>query len=144
MPPQWTKPLLNITLRSGSVYYLQHRNMTSPEPHYFVVLNSNPSTSEFLVLLVASSRVDKVKRRRNDLPASTLVEITPADYSEFSQQSIIDCNQCFRFSRQELLNKLQQRVATEKTPMPKEVVKKLREGIIVSPLIENEIKDMVS
>ncbi len=143
MPPQWTMPLLNFTLRSGSVYYLQHREMTSPEPHYFVVLNSNPSANEFLVLIVASSKVETVKRRRKNLPESTLVEIAPTDYSEFSQQSIIDCNQCFRFSRQELLNKLQQRVANEKKPIPEDIVDKLRQGILASPLIENEIKEMV-
>jgi len=130
-------------LRSGSVYYLQHREMTSPEPHYFVVLNSNPSANEFLVLIVASSKVETVKRRRKNLPESTLVEIAPTDYSEFSQQSIIDCNQCFRFSRQELLNKLQQRVANEKKPIPEDIVDKLRQGILASPLIENEIKEMV-
>ena len=143
MPPQWNMSILNLTLRCGSVYYLQHRDMTSSEPHYFVVLNSKPSSNEFLILIVASSQIEKVKRRRKHLPGSTLVEITPSDYSEFSKESIIDCNYCFRFSKQELLNKLQQRVAHEKVPIPEPLIEQLRTGILESPLIENEIKEII-
>jgi hypothetical protein len=33
---------LRLTLREGSVYYFAERHLTSPEPHYFIVVNSDP------------------------------------------------------------------------------------------------------
>lgn len=48
MTPQWTDVMLRLTLRGGSVYYLQHRDLFSAEPHYFVVLNANPLGDAFL------------------------------------------------------------------------------------------------
>jgi len=143
MPPQWNESLMRLTLRGGSVYYLQHHSLTSPEPHYFVILNLDPQGDKFLVVLVASSKVEKVKRINKNLPATTLVEIEPSEYNEFNKPSIINCNHYFRFSRQELLQKLQQNIAHEKSPVPTDLLKKLRAGIVASPLVEAEIKDMV-
>ena len=57
MSPQWTSSLLNLTLRGGSVYYLQHRDLSSGEPHFFVVLNRDTTRDEFLVLAVSSSNI---------------------------------------------------------------------------------------
>lgn len=140
MPPQWDDALLRLTLRRGAVYYLQHRRLTSPAPHYFVVVDHNPAGDEVLVLLVASSKVEDVKRRRQGLPAATLVEISPARYGEFSVPSIIDCNTWFSVSRGELLQKLQQGLAVEKAPMPEIVVAALRQGLLASPLVEEAVK----
>ncbi len=64
MSPQWNESLMRLTLRGGSVYYLQHHSLTSPEPHYFdyfVILNLDPQGDEFLVVLVALSKVEKVE-----------------------------------------------------------------------------------
>ena len=143
MPPQWNDALLRLTLRGGAVYYLKHRSMTSPEPHYFVVLNLDPIGDEFLVMLVASSKVENVIHRNRNLPKETLVRIDPAEYSEFSKPSIIDCNRYLRIGKQELLQKLQQQFAHEKSQMPTVILDKLRTGIAASPLIESEIKDMI-
>ncbi len=116
MSPQWTDSLLRFTLRGGSVYYLQHRDLSSEKAHYFVVLNLDPSSDEFLVLAVASSKIIGVRNRSQNLPTSTLVEITPAEYSDFTLHSIVDCNYVFRKTRQELLQKLQGSLAWEKKP----------------------------
>jgi len=141
MPPQWTDRLLQITLRGGSVYYFQERSLTSPQPHYFVVLNLDPLGDEFLILLIASSKVDEVKRRNRHLPSSTLVEIDPTDYSDFSLPTIVDCNRWFRVTKQELLQKLQRQEAREKAPMPGVLMKRLRGGILDSPLVEEAVKN---
>ena len=94
-------------------------------------------------MLVASSQIENVKRRNRNLPPATLVEIEPSEYNEFSKSSIIDCNRCFKVSKQELIQKLQQQVAQEKAPMSPKILEKLRVGIIESPLIEPEIKDLM-
>lgn len=70
------RSLLRLTLRPGSVYYFQERSFTSPEPHYFIVVNRQPLAGEILVLTVISSKVERVKRLRKELPG-TIVEIGP-------------------------------------------------------------------
>ena len=140
MTPLWTESILRLTLHGGSVYYLQHRFLSSAEPHYFVVLNLSPPGDDFLVLVVASSKVEIVRNGSRTLPAETLVEISPAEYSEFSVPSIVDCNYWFRVSRQELLQKLQAGLASEKMPLSADILARLRQGMRASPLVAEEIK----
>ena len=143
MSPRWTEALLGLTLRGGSVYYLQDRSLTSPEPHYFVVVNLDPRGDDFLVMVVVSSNISGVHERFRNLPASTLVEISPADYGTFTKQSIVDCNHFFRATKLELLHKLQTGFASECPQLQAGILAKLRAGILASPLIEDEIKQMV-
>ena len=143
MSPRWTEALLRLTLRGGSVYYLQDRSLTSPEPHYFVVLNLDPNGDHFLVMVVVSSNISGVHERFRNLPASTRVEISPADYNTFTKQSIVDCNHFFRATKLELLQKLQTGFAKEYPQLHTDILAKLRAGILASPLIEDEIKQMV-
>jgi hypothetical protein len=143
MAPQWTDALMRLTLRGGSVYYLQHSALSSPEPHYFVVLNANPHGDSFLVLAIASTQIEKVRRRSQHLPPETLVEVLPTEQSTFPDHSIVDCNHWFRVTKDDLLLKLQTRVASERTPLPPEILAKLRQGLLASPLIEPEIKELV-
>ena len=82
------RSLLRLTLRPGSVYYFQERSFTSPEPHYFIVINRAPIEQEVLILNVVTSQVQKVRQRRATLP-QTLVEISPADYDELGEPSIV-------------------------------------------------------
>jgi hypothetical protein len=61
---------IRLTLRTGSVYYFVDRGLNSPEPHYFIVINSDPMAQEVLVLNVITSQVDKVRQRRSSLPGT--------------------------------------------------------------------------
>ncbi len=140
---RWTEALLKYTLRGGSVFYLQHRRLTSAKPHFCVVVNLSPLDDEQLVLVIASSRVADVKRRRNGLPGETIVEIEPAEYSDFTVPSVIDCNDWIPTTQRELLQKLQAGQAVEKMRMPDTLLVKLRAGMLASPLIEDEIKDLL-
>ena len=143
MAPRWTEGLLRLTLQGGSVYYLQHPSLSSAKPHYFIVMNLNPSEDAFLVLTLASSNIAGVVRRSKNLPPETIVEVLPAEYSEFNVPSVIDCNYYFRVTKQELLQKLQAGLAAEKMRIPPHILAKLRTGVLQSPLIEDTVKDML-
>ena len=133
---------LRLTLRGGSVYYFADRALTTPEPHYFIVVNTSPLEQQLLALLVVTSQIEKVKRWRHDLP-ETCVEISPADYCELSIPSIVDCNNVFRRSIRELLEKIEARQVTYKSDVPQSVLDKLRAAILASPLVEEEIKTLL-
>lgn len=143
MTPLWTDGMLRLTLRGGSVYHLQDRRLTSAEPHFFVVLNLDPHGDAFLVLAVASSKIDNVRNRSRNLPSETLVDISPDEYGDFTVQSIVDCNHAFRVTRQELLQKLQAGHASARLQMSTVILNELRQGMLASPLIEDEIKDLL-
>ena len=82
---------LRLSLREGTVYYFAHHTLSSPEPHYFIVVNSDPLTQKVLLLAVVTSQIDKVKLRHRACP-ETLVEMGPQDFSVLTKPSIVNCN----------------------------------------------------
>ena len=91
MAPSGIDLKLRLTLREGTVYYFTERTLTSAEPHYFIVVHSDPLTQQVLLLSVVTSKVEEVKRRRADCLA-TVVELSPKDFKVFTKLSIVDCN----------------------------------------------------
>ena len=79
-----------------------HRSLTSIEPHYFIVLNTDPLGDEAVLLATTFSQIESIKRRRGREPASTVVEIAEADYADFTKDSVIDCSNFFTKSLLEL------------------------------------------
>jgi hypothetical protein len=134
---------LRLTLRPGTVYYFQHRALTSVEPHYFIVVNRNPIDDEVLLLAVASSKVESVRQRRRQLPPETLVEITPADYREFKLPSIVDCNRVFRKSLAELVVDWNAGNIEPKDDLPTSLLARIQAGMKLSPQVENEAKALI-
>jgi hypothetical protein len=82
---------LRLTCREGSIYYFEERHITSPEPHYFTVVNSDPLAQRVLVLSVVTSQVENVILRRKACP-ETLVELAPDIFDVLKKPSIVDCN----------------------------------------------------
>ena len=134
-------------IQTGSVYYFEEELLSSTEPHYFVVLNKNPRTEEVIILVCASSKVDKRRQIAKSLGFSnkTLVVITPSEYSLFTKETVIDCNRAFEKIAQSLIDKLEQgklKVCTEL--MPDDIVRKLIDGVMTSTQIAEKIKKMLS
>ncbi len=133
---------LNFFLHEGAVFYVQDRALTSPEPHYFVVLNISPAKEDLLLLVVSTSQVEAAKRRYAQLPVETLVEIAPSDYAGFSKPSLISCNQVFPRTKRQLIEQLNNG-GEQKSRMPKDILEKLRQGVLASPTVERYIKKML-
>jgi hypothetical protein len=136
-----------VAIQRGSVYYFEEEMLSSEEPHYFIVLNENPRTEDFLVLLVASSQVEKRTRIANRLgfPSETLVKITPSECSLFSKDTIIDCNSTFEKTTESLIEKLETgklKVCTE--VLPPEIVEQLVAGVRASTQVSADIQEMLS
>jgi len=134
---------IKSTLRAGSVYYFAEESFTTDEPHYFILISRHSDSDTIILLVCSSSQIAKVKNRRRHLPPETLVEIDPSQYSAFTKNSIIDCNQVFEKSIDEIIQKLEQSVLKMKTEMDISLVEKLRKAVLESPLIEQRIKNLV-
>lgn len=94
LPPE---ARIKFGIEPGSVYYYPDTALTSPEPHYFVVLNGSPRVDKLLYLVCASSPVQKsIERvRLRNLPSSTVVETGPHECPFLSRATVIDCNSLF-------------------------------------------------
>ena len=140
---------IHSTLQSGCVYYYEENSpeFLSAEPHYFVVLNKDPITDALLILVCASSQIQKRKNWVEDMgyPEETLVFISPDHYQGFSKDTVIDCNTIFQKTIDDIIEKRREtklRVCPE--IMPQEIVKQLRQGVIASPRIARSYKKLLA
>ncbi|MCP4682171.1 MAG: hypothetical protein GY864_07545 [Desulfobacterales bacterium] len=92
---------------------------------------------------MASSQIEKVKRRRRDYP-ETLVEIRKDEYIGFSVDSIVDCNDVFTKRIKHLAEKLENGDLKMKAEMETSLVEKLRKAVIRSPLVISNIKERLA
>ena len=95
-------------------------------------------------MVYSSSRIEKVRRRRRDLPPETLVEIEPGDYPCFLVDSIVDCNIVMVKQIEELTKRLQAGKLKMKTQIEQHIVEKLRLGVRASPLVDEELKRVLA
>lgn len=127
---------IRVALEPGSVFYFEEETLTSPEPHYFVVLNNDPQTDLLLLLVFSSSQITKVKARNvHNNPDQTLVEVSPAEYSAFSKDSIFDCNTVMVKSVNDLVQKLDAGKLKLKPNVSSEILGKLRIAVKASPAV---------
>ncbi|OGG36768.1 hypothetical protein A2110_00995 [Candidatus Jorgensenbacteria bacterium GWA1_54_12] len=135
------------TIQTGSVFYFEEEQLSSTEPHYFIVLNKDPRTEEFVILLCASSQIEKRQRIAQSLgfPPKTLVVITTKEYPLFTKETVVDCNKAFEKTTQSLVEKLENRkfrVCTE--VMPTKIVEKLIAGVLASTQVSAQVQGMLS
>ena len=135
MPSDWSLP-------QGAVFYMAHRNLRSPMPHYLIVLNADAGSDTVIVLSVISSQIEKSRMRaalRRYAPG-TLVECSPTDYWPLRKNSIIDCNTCMpvpaHLFRQDVVS------GTRCANIPPDLLRRILEGVRLSNL-SDELKKML-
>lgn len=133
---------LRLGLRAGSVYYFQSRELTSGEPHFFVVVNREPITNKLLLLTIVSSKVEKVRLRNRERPG-TVVEISPQEYDEFKVLSAVDCNVVLEKPLAELVGLVRRKEVRYHRDMPAEIFSRIKAAIQASPLVVDELKTLL-
>lgn len=93
------------TLAQGAVYLMRHRSVTSPKPHFVVVMNESPDSDVVILLTVVTSKIDNVKRRLQMTGAEhyTAVDLSPGSEPFLSVDSIVNCNDCKECSRDDFI-----------------------------------------
>lgn len=131
---------IRASIKPGAVYYFPDASLKSREPHYFIVINREPLTDTVLLLVCASSQVEKVNRRREGYPPETLVQVSPGEYSGFTRASVIDCNHVFERNINELVEKLTNGNLRLEAEMSAALVERLRDGVVSSNLVAKRVK----
>lgn len=135
---------LRLTLREGSLYYFAERHLTSPEPHYFIVVNSDPLAQQVLLLSVVTSKVEEVKLRRKACP-ETLVELGPIIFDLLQKPSIVDCNDLKQVPLVEFNARfVRKEIRYFDTDLPVALRKALRRAIHASTILSAEMKALVA
>jgi len=134
---------IRLSLRPGTVYYMAERHLTSVQPHYFIVVNRDPLGEELLLLAVYSSQVENVKRRRSREDGSTVVEISASEYVEFTKETVIDCNQVFTKSLQDLCAQWSRKEVVAKQDLPGDLLKAVQKGVLASRLVSEKDKEKI-
>jgi hypothetical protein len=135
---------LRLTLREGSVYYFAERHLTSPEPHYFIVVNSDPLAQQALLLDVVTSKVDDVKLRRKACP-ETLVELAPDIFDVLKEPSVVDCNDLKQVRLAEFNARFVRReIRCFDKDLPAALRKALRKALHASTILSAEVKALVA
>lgn len=136
---------LRLTLRQGTVYFMPHRGLTSPLPHYLAVVNRDPLSDELLVLSVVTSSVAlrrKIAAQRNQ-PAETIVEFGPSDYAPLSHPSCIDCNTLQTMTAAEFEREVLSGEARAEPDLPPPVLARVLAGILASSRVRPELKALI-
>lgn len=90
----------------------------------------------------STSQVEKAIKRRRHIP-NTLVKIDGTEYAIFTRESVVDCNSVTKKTIEEIVSLLKNKQLACKPEMAIEIVEKLREAVIASPVVENCIKEML-
>ncbi len=143
MPDTYHARRIKSTIEAGSVYYYHEKSIDSPKQHNFVVINIDPPKDTLIFLVCSSTKINHFRKLRSNCPDETLVEITPTQYSGFSEKSIIDCNDIFQKGIDEIARMFSKNKLQIKPVMGLRLVRKLRQGVILSPLVANEIKTLL-
>jgi len=133
---------LRLGLRAGSVFYFEARELTSPDSHFFVVVNRDPLGQDLLLMTVFTSQIDKV-RLRNRERLETVVEFGPADYSPLSRPTAIDANVVFHRTPREMAELIQRKAVRYHPDLPAHLLAQVRAAILASPVVEEDDKDLI-
>jgi hypothetical protein len=133
---------LRLGLRAGSVFYFQSRELTSEQPHFFIVVNRDPLGTKLVLVAIVTSKLDKVRLRNRERP-ETVVEITPAEYDEFKLVSAVDCNVVLDKPLDELAGMVRRKEVRYHKDLPPAVFAKIRTAVLASPVILDEIKQLI-
>lgn len=132
------------TIEPGKIYYFKSDQLTSTDlPHYFIVVAT--PTNDLIIFTCCTSQFEKRKRflELTQIPFSTLVWIKPNENNGLKKDSYVDCNNCFRYSFEELIEMYNNCKVEFVGCLSDSKLEEIKQGIIESPLIVNEIKLLI-
>lgn len=136
-----------ICIEQGSIYHYHldienHDGTKYSGDRFFIVLNLNPKTDEILILTTITKQIDKKREfiKRTGEDPSTLVLISPSDFPNLSQDSVVNCNNIYQITLTELIDKVKNGGKIFSYKLPKTIVSALVSGVLVSKQIPEEVK----
>ena len=73
-----------------------------------------------------------------------MVEVTRKEYAGFTVDSVFDCNDVYVRKVTTLVTKLDTQELKLKTEMSIQILRRLKDAVLRSPLVETEVKDLLA
>ena len=133
--------LLKNSIKEGNVYYFASTKINSSEPHYYVCIKK--TDNDILIMSCCTSKYDTSYKyiQRNNLPLETLVYLDPQKNSFLSTKTYINCNSYIDFTIDDFLSKYTRGEIKLKGEINKDDYHQIVNGLIISPDIEEELKE---
>lgn len=133
------KPGLLIRFKPGTVF-------GNTNPHLAVVVNFDPNTQKAVVVVCASSQVDRRVNfaKRRGFPMSTLVRISGGSHSHFGQDTVFDCNTVETIPYELLVEWCSQQnaeIITRNGIIDQTLLQSIQAGVMISDMVAEEVKD---
>lgn len=137
--------LLASKLTRGCIFRFSEESFQNHTPHFFVVANQQPQNDGEIVLIYATSQVAKKHAwvRRIGIPVETLVEFNPGDYSFITKQTLFNCNNPLVHPPTTLIQKYDNNDLVYVDHLGKTHIEAICRGIMISPLVPKNIKNLV-
>lgn len=129
--------LINSVIKDKAVFYLRTNKIDSGEPHYFIVISN--IDNKIIALSCCTSQYDTILKyiKRNKYPDNTIADIDYNSYDFLKTSTFINCNNKIEFDYDEFVKK---HLKDEKGEINNEDYKKIVDGMLSSPDIEEEFK----
>jgi len=145
IPPHIRIP---VCIEQGSVFnFFLHAEGFGRESknRYFVVLNRDPKTDSVLILVTSTTQITKKLDfvRNAGIVEKTIVTVSPQEYPNFTHDSAFNCNDVHQVCMKDLIRKVEKSGADGYPKIPYGIIKKLINGVRMSPRVTREIKKLL-
>lgn len=130
--------LINSVITDGSVFKFSTTNL--PIPHYYIVISN--IDNKIIALSCCTTQYDTIQKylKKNNYSEKILVDIDYNNYNFLKKATFINCNTKIEFEYNDFVKK---HLKDQKGEINYEDYKKIIEGILISPDIEEEFKDLL-
>ena len=142
-----TREKVLASIERGTVFYystnIANRDGTAFRgSRYFVVLNSNPKTDDFIILATITTQIanqSKFIKKVGEDP-STLVHVNPTDFAPLKVESVVSCNRVYPTTLNTLIKNIEGGGKMFDEKLPKPIMSAIVSGVMKSGQIESEYK----
>jgi hypothetical protein len=113
------------SVEKGKIYYFKSSKLVSTTQAHFFIVIANPS-DDLIIFTCCTSQFEKRAR-----------------FIELKSDSYVDCNRYFQYSKAELIQMYELNRIEFIGYVQDSKLEEIRQGIIDSPLIVNEIKGLI-
>lgn len=132
--------LINAVIKDRAVFYLKTNKINSNEPHYFIVISN--IDNKIIALSCCTTQYDTILKyiKRNKYPDCTIADIDYNNYGFLKAPTFINCNNKIEFEYDDFVKK---HLKNEKGEIDDTDFKKIVDGMLSSPDIEEEFKEIL-
>jgi hypothetical protein len=131
--------IIPLCIEQGSIYHYEFSALRADGTRYtgnrfFIVLNRNPKTDQILILTTITKQIEKQRQYVKNINAApdTLVPIGPSDFPRLTLDSIVNCNNTYELTLDELIAKVAAGGKVFYDKLPKDTLDAIKRGVLQS------------